>query len=211
MVASTATKTVKKTSAPKKAAAAKSAPSHPPYIEMITEALVSLKERTGSSHYAIAKHIEEQQKVRDLPPNFRKLLFNQLKKSVASGKLVMVKKSFKLPPGTSKKSPTAAPAAAEKPKAAAKPKSKEAAAKPAKKSAAAKPKAAGAKAKTTTAKAKASTTAAKKQKVSMKSPAKSPAKKVAPVKAKKPKSIKSPAKKATAVKKIVAMKKTNKK
>ncbi|XP_021761714.1 histone H1-like [Chenopodium quinoa] len=207
MVTNTATKTVKKTSAPKKAVA-KSAPSHPPYIEMITEALVSLKERTGSSHYAIAKHIEEEQKVRDLPPNFRKLLFNQLKKSVASGKLVMVKKSFKLPPGTSKKSPTAAPAAAEKPKAA-KPKSKEAAEKkPTKKSAAAKPKAAVAKTKctTTAAKTKASTTAAKKQKVTMKSPAK----KVAPVKAKKPKSIKSPAKKATALK-TVAMKKTNKK
>uniref|UniRef100_A0A803M1D8 H15 domain-containing protein n=1 Tax=Chenopodium quinoa TaxID=63459 RepID=A0A803M1D8_CHEQI len=169
MVTNTATKTVKKTSAPKKAVA-KSAPSHPPYIEMITEALVSLKERTGSSHYAIAKHIEEEQKVRDLPPNFRKLLFNQLKKSVASGKLVMKK--------------------------------------PTKKSAAAKPKAAVAKTKctTTAAKTKASTTAAKKQKVTMKSPAK----KVAPVKAKKPKSIKSPAKKATALK-TVAMKKTNKK
>uniref|UniRef100_A0A7C9DVZ9 H15 domain-containing protein n=2 Tax=Opuntia streptacantha TaxID=393608 RepID=A0A7C9DVZ9_OPUST len=70
---------------------------------MITEALVSLNERTGSSHYAIAKHIEERQKVRDLPPNFRRLLFVQLKKFVASGKLVKVKNSFKLPPTAGKK------------------------------------------------------------------------------------------------------------
>ncbi|KNA05682.1 hypothetical protein SOVF_187830 [Spinacia oleracea] len=199
-----APKTVKKVTAPKKAAAAKSSPSHPPYIDMITEALVSLKERTGSSHYAIAKHIEEQQKVKDLPPNFKKLLFNQLKKCVASGKLVMVKKSFKLPSAASKKSssPVAAPAAAEKVKA--KPKSKEVAEKkPAKKEAAAKPKAAAAKPK---AAEKPKAAPVKKQKVA----AKSPAKKVAPVKAKKLKSIKSPAKKATAVKKTVPMKKAKK-
>ena len=63
---------------------------------MITEALVSLKERTGSSHYAIAKHIKRR-KVRDLPPNFKKPLFVQLKKFVASGRLVKIKNSFKLP------------------------------------------------------------------------------------------------------------------
>lgn len=165
---------------------------------MITEALISLKERTGSSHYAIAKHIEEQQKVRDLPSNFKKLLFNQLKKGVASGKLVMVKKSFKLPSGTSKKSPVTAPVAE-------KPKPKVAAKKPAKTVVSAKPK------------------TAKKQKIAVKvavKVAKSPAKKIAPAKAKKPKSIKSPAKKmksikspakkATAVKKTTAMKKTKK-
>ncbi|KMT10441.1 hypothetical protein BVRB_5g115670 [Beta vulgaris subsp. vulgaris] len=200
MAVAQATKSVKKASANTKKPS-KSTSSHPPYIDMITEALVSLKERTGSSHYAIAKHIEEQQKVRDLPSNFKKLLFNQLKKGVASGKLVMVKKSFKLPSGTSKKSPVTAPVA-EKPK----PKSKEVAAKkPAKTVVAAKPK------------------TAKKQKIAVKvavKVAKSPAKKIAPAKAKKPKSIKSPAKKmksikspakkATAVKKTTAMKKTKK-
>ncbi|KAL2935936.1 Histone H1.2 [Bienertia sinuspersici] len=190
MAVAQASKSVKKTTAPKKS---KSPLSHPPYIDMITEALVSLKERTGSSHYAIAKHIEEQQKVKDLPPNFKKLLFNQLKKFVASGKLVKVKNSFKLPPGASKKSPATAPAA-EKPKP--KPKAKETAAakKPAKKEVTEKSK--------IVKKAKVAVTVTKKS-------AKSPAKKVAPAKAKKPKSIKSPAKKATAVKKT-PMKKTKK-
>ncbi|XP_057519807.1 histone H1-like [Amaranthus tricolor] len=187
MAVAQATKSVKKATGAKKSAA-KTSPSHPRYIEMITEALVSLKERTGSSSYAIAKHIEEQQKVKDLPPNFKKILYNQLKRFVESGKLVKVKNSFKLPPGASKKSP----AAVEKPK----PKTKQAAVK------AKKPK-------------KAATTSAakpKKPKVAVKvTKSKSPAKKVAQVKAKKPKSIKSPMKKATAVKKTVPMKKTKKK
>ncbi|GMH29230.1 hypothetical protein Nepgr_031073 [Nepenthes gracilis] len=83
----------------------KAPPQHPPYIAMIKEALISLKERTGSSHYAIAKHMEEQQKVA-LPSNFRKLLSVQLKKLVASGKLVKVKNSFKIPPLEKKSSVT---------------------------------------------------------------------------------------------------------
>ena len=120
---------------------------------MITEALVSLKERTGSSHYAIAKHIEKQQMVRDLPPNFKKLLFVQLKKFVASGKLVKVKNSFKLP---GKKWP--APES--------KSKSKEG-----------------------------------EEKKGKAVKVKSPAKKVAPVKVKKPKSIKSTVKKVAATQK----------
>ncbi|XP_057516676.1 histone H1-like [Amaranthus tricolor] len=189
MAAAQASKSVKKAPAPKKSTA-KTSPSHPPYIDMITEALVSLKEKTGSSHYAIAKHIEEQQKVKDLPPNFKKILFNQIKKFVSSGKLIKVKNSFKLP-AKSSTAPVAAEKPKPKPKAAEKPKSK-----PAKKlasGAAAKP--------------------AKKQKVAVKvavKVTKSPAKKVAAVKAKKPKSIKSPAKKATAVKKTTPTKKTKK-
>ncbi|CAO2826728.1 unnamed protein product [Amaranthus hypochondriacus] len=189
MAVAQATKSVKKATGAKKSAA-KTSPSHPRYIEMITEALVSLKERTGSSSYAIAKHIEEQQKVKDLPSNFKKILYNQLKRFVESGKLVKVKNSFKLPPGASKKSP----AAVEKPK----PKTKQAAVKPTSKPT----------------KKAATTTAAKpkKPKVAVKATkSKSPAKKVAQVKAKKPKSIKSPMKKATAVKKTVPMKKTKKK
>ncbi|KAJ0789843.1 putative linker histone H1/H5, domain H15, winged helix-like DNA-binding domain superfamily [Helianthus annuus] len=71
---------------------------HPPYFEMIKEAIVTLKERTGSSQYAITKFIEEKQK--NLPANFKKVLFTQLKKFVAAGKLVKVKASYKLPAST---------------------------------------------------------------------------------------------------------------
>lgn len=82
----------KKPAAPRKP---RTAPTHPPYIEMINDAIVSLKERTGSSQYAIAKFIEEKHK--QLPPNFKKLLLTNLRKLVASGKLVKVKGSYKLP------------------------------------------------------------------------------------------------------------------
>lgn len=94
-----ATASAKKTSAPKKPR------SHPPYVEMISEAITTLKERTGSSQVAIAKFTEEKQK--DLPPNFRKLLSVQLKKLVASGKLTKIKSSFKIAPVV--KPPVAAP------------------------------------------------------------------------------------------------------
>lgn len=61
---------------------------------MIKEAIASLKERTGSSQYAIAKFIEDKQK--DLSPLFKKHISLQLKKLVASGTLTKVKSSFKL-------------------------------------------------------------------------------------------------------------------
>ncbi|GER26504.1 histone H1 [Striga asiatica] len=81
-------------------------PTHPPYFEvgseifrwilqMIKDAIVTLKDRTGSSQPAIAKFIEDKQK--NLPANFRKVLLLQLKKLVANDKLVKVKSSFKLP------------------------------------------------------------------------------------------------------------------
>nr|AGC59897.1 histone H1 subtype 6 [Vicia unijuga] len=89
--------------------------SHPTYEEMIKEAIVGLKERTGSSQYAIAKFIEEKHK--QLPPTFKKLLLQNLKKNVASGKLVKVKGSFKLSTATK-------PAPATKKPALAKPKTK---------------------------------------------------------------------------------------
>ena len=63
---------------------------------MITEAIVALKEKTGSSQYAIAKFIEEKHK--QLPPNFKKLLLIHLKKFVAAGKLMKVRGSYKIPP-----------------------------------------------------------------------------------------------------------------
>lgn len=91
--------TVAKPKAPKvpkekKAAVAKKPRAHPPYADMIKEAIASLKERTGSSQYAITKFIEDKQK--DLSPFFKKHISLQLKKLVASGTLTKVKSSFKL-------------------------------------------------------------------------------------------------------------------
>ncbi|MCD7471385.1 hypothetical protein HAX54_011793 [Datura stramonium] len=180
-----ATATAKKTSAPKKPR------SHPPYVEMISEAIATLKERTGSSQVAIAKFIEEKQK--DLPSNFRKLLLVQLKKLVASGKLTKIKGSFKV-------APVVKPVAVAKPK-------KEPATKKKAAAGSAKPKAVTPKKKVVVKKAKAATPA-KKAKKPVAAPAKAkktPVKKAAVAKVKKtpakkvvkkPKTIKSPAKKA---------------
>ena len=57
------------------------AAAHPPYAEMIMEAIVALKERTGSSSQAIGKHIHANHGA-NLPPNFRKLLSGNLKMTV---------------------------------------------------------------------------------------------------------------------------------
>ncbi|MFS8035317.1 putative linker histone H1/H5, domain H15, winged helix-like DNA-binding domain superfamily [Helianthus anomalus] len=89
----------------KKVSTAKKPRSHPPYAEMVKEAIVALKEKTGSSQYAISKHIEDNQK--DLPANFKKLLLLQLKKLVAAGKLTKVKNSFKLQKPADHKKPLA--------------------------------------------------------------------------------------------------------
>lgn len=107
---------------------------------MVKEAIVTLKERTGSSQYAITKFIEENQK--NLPANFKKLLLTQLKKLVAGGKLVKVKASYKLPAATvpAKKKPVAKPKTVAKPKAVAKPKTVKKVATPVKKKTVAKPK-----------------------------------------------------------------------
>ncbi|XP_058179807.1 histone H1 [Rhododendron vialii] len=78
----------------KKARAPKTA-SHPPYFQMIKDALLSLNEKTGSSTYAIAKYMEEKLKP-VLPANFRKTLGLQLKNSVAKGKLIKIRASYKL-------------------------------------------------------------------------------------------------------------------
>lgn len=120
-------------------------PGHPPYVDMIKEALVTLKERNGSSQQALKKFIGGKYK---LPQGWEKTLSVQLKRLVEDGKLVRVKASYKLgeqlkktpakPKKVVAKKPAAAPATpAAKP--AAKPKAK----KPAKK-AAAKPKKAAA-------------------------------------------------------------------
>lgn len=62
---------------------------------MIKEALQALKEKSGSSPYAIAKYMEEKHKA-VLPANFRKILGLQLKNSASKGKLIKIKASYKL-------------------------------------------------------------------------------------------------------------------
>lgn len=68
---------------------------------MIQDAISSLKDKTGSSQYAIAKFIAKKQE--NLPTNFKKILLIQLKRLVVKGKLVKVKASYKLPPQANKK------------------------------------------------------------------------------------------------------------
>lgn len=181
--------------APKKKAAKKPA-EHPKYEEMINAAIKELKERSGSSRQKIVKYIQEHYKVGD---NVGVQVKLNLKRLVASGKLIQAKGvgasgSFKVnkaaevkPKPKPKKKP-----AAKKP--AAKPKKKPAAKKPAAKKAAAKKKPAAKK--KTAKKPAAKKSPAKAKKPAAKKPAakKSPAKKAA----KKPK---SPAKKSPAKKK----------
>ncbi|XP_022774012.1 histone H1-like [Durio zibethinus] len=135
---------------------------HPPYFQMIKEALLALNDKSGSSPYAIAKYMEEKHKA-VLPANFRKILALQLKNSAARGKLIKIKASYKLSEAGKEGKATATRAKTEKkPKrAAAKPRKSEATKKPAKK--------VGAKKKSTPAKPK--------QPKSIKSPAAKKAKK----------------------------------
>ncbi|KAJ6757359.1 HISTONE H1-LIKE [Salix koriyanagi] len=102
------------TTTPKKP---KSPRAYPSFHVMISDAILTLKERTGSSQYAITKFLEEKHK-KQLPANFRKLLLVQLKKLVTSEKLVKVKNSFKLPSARSSpaKKPQATKATSAKPK-----------------------------------------------------------------------------------------------
>ncbi|XP_061345644.1 histone H1 [Gastrolobium bilobum] len=94
----------KKPKAPKekKPKQAKTA-SHPPYFQMIKEALLALNEKGGSSPHAIAKYMEEKHKS-VLPANFKKILGLQLKNQAAKGKLVKIKASYKLSEAAKKES-----------------------------------------------------------------------------------------------------------
>ena len=69
----------------------KTAPAHPPFVVMVKAAITSLKEKTGSSIPAIFKYLTNNYTGVD-----KKILSTQLKKLVASGKLVKVKASYKL-------------------------------------------------------------------------------------------------------------------
>ncbi|KAL8476440.1 hypothetical protein ACS0TY_028928 [Phlomoides rotata] len=180
-------KKTKAASKEKKPKAAKTA-AHPTYFEMIKEALTALKEKSGSSPYAIAKYMEDKHKA-VLPANFRKILGLQLKNSATKGKLIKIKASYKLSETGKKDIVTVGKPAAKKTATAVK---KTAAAAPTKK-----PKTA-AKAPTAAAGTKRKAEVGKK-----KVAAKKVVKKAAtPAKAKQPKSIKSPvakrAKRATA-------------
>lgn len=64
-------------------------------LQMITDALLALNDKSGSSPYAIAKYMEEQHKA-ELPGNFRKILAVQLKNFAAKGKLIKIRASYKL-------------------------------------------------------------------------------------------------------------------
>ncbi|KAJ6288322.1 hypothetical protein OIU76_024332 [Salix suchowensis] len=68
---------------------------HPPYFQMIKEAILALNDESGSSPYAIAKYMEENHKAA-LPANFKKILGLQLKNSAAAGKLIKIRASYKL-------------------------------------------------------------------------------------------------------------------
>jgi histone H1/5 len=91
---------------PKKMPKAANGPAaaHPSYLLMVKEAIGSLKERTGSSQYAIAKYLEQVYKA-GLPPNFKKILSNQLRNMTKQGKVYKIKNSFKLQNDVESKAP----------------------------------------------------------------------------------------------------------
>ncbi|ERN14461.1 histone H1 [Amborella trichopoda] len=145
----------------------KTTAAHPPYFQMIKEAILALKEKGGSSPYAIAKFMEGKYKA-VLLGNFKKMLALQLKNHAAKGKLVKVKASYNLVEEVKKEAPAKKPTKKPVTTASKKPKAQ-------KKSAASAP--------------KASSKPLKKKTTSVK---KSPApKRAAPAKPKQPKSIKS--------------------
>ncbi|KAM3196028.1 hypothetical protein ACQJBY_071947 [Aegilops geniculata] len=78
-------------------------PHHPPYFEMIKEAIMAAGDgKAGASAYAIAKRVGERHG-EALPGNYRKVLGAQLRSFAAKGRLVRVKASFRLAPAEEKK------------------------------------------------------------------------------------------------------------
>ncbi|KAM0884570.1 hypothetical protein ACQ4PT_030896 [Festuca glaucescens] len=76
-------------------------PHHPPYFEMIKEAIMA-DGKAEASTYAIAKRVGERHGDA-LPGNYRKVLAVQLRNFAAKGRLVRVKASFRLAPAEEKK------------------------------------------------------------------------------------------------------------
>ncbi|KAH7283520.1 hypothetical protein KP509_34G011100 [Ceratopteris richardii] len=91
-----------KASKEKKPRALRAPSGHPPYLQMIAEAIAALKERSGSSQPAIVKFLDGKYKA-VLPPNYKKQLSVQLKKFVVKKKLIQIKHSVKLAEGVKKK------------------------------------------------------------------------------------------------------------
>ncbi|KAM3206900.1 hypothetical protein ACQJBY_062211 [Aegilops geniculata] len=90
-------------------------PQHPPYFEMIKEAMMAAGDgKAGASAYAIAKRVGERHG-EALPGNYRKVLAAQLRSFVAKGRLVRVKASFRLAPAEEKKALPAKKTATNKP------------------------------------------------------------------------------------------------
>lgn len=98
----------------------KAAPAHPKYDVMIKAAILSLKDRSGSSVPAICKYLAANYKLNE--KTFKKATANALKKLTAEGKLVKVKASYKL--SESFKKPASIPKKKAAPKKAAAPKKK---------------------------------------------------------------------------------------
>ncbi|TYI88647.1 hypothetical protein E1A91_D04G223300v1 [Gossypium mustelinum] len=88
---------------PPAAAAVPPVSDHPPYPDMIIEAIGALKEKNGSSKRAISKYIELAHK--PYPPSHDELLTQHLKLLKSSGQLVMVRKSYKLAPSAGSEVP----------------------------------------------------------------------------------------------------------
>jgi hypothetical protein len=130
----------KKTKTPAKKTAVKKVATHPKYAEMITAAIGTLKERSGSSRQAITKYIKANFKVSDGADTHLKIA---LRRGVAAGSLKQVKGtgasgSFKLAEKAVKKVVKKKKAVAKKPAAKKTPKKKPAAKKAPKKKPAAK-------------------------------------------------------------------------
>jgi len=71
----------------------KAPPVHPTYEVMVKAAIVSLKDRSGSSTQAIAKYLAV---TYTLPDGWKKVLSTQIKNLSKSEKLLKLKNSFKL-------------------------------------------------------------------------------------------------------------------
>ena len=113
--------------APKKKAAPKKPAEHPKYIDMISAAIVALKERNGSSRQAILKYINANYKVGDnagvhvkmaLKRGVASGALSQPKGTGASGSFKVVKKAEPKKKAAPKKKPAAKKPAAKKPAAA---------------------------------------------------------------------------------------------
>nr|CAD1824218.1 unnamed protein product [Ananas comosus var. bracteatus] len=66
--------------------------------DLILEAIMSLKEPAGSNKTALATYIEDRYLA---PADFKLLLSTKLKALTASGKLIKVKRKYRIPPSTS--------------------------------------------------------------------------------------------------------------